>query len=267
MFSAARIVTIRKSKGFSQELLAEQSGVSLRTIQRVEQGDTVPRGHTLLALAAALQVPLEELHAAPIVAPDLAYAPATVPADAPMVAQPESPAPPPPLPVDLPVELPVDLLVATTANLATIPAALPATSAPSTSTVVPAAAPAPTPILRADPEFLQLLNLSALSFLVLPLLNLVVPFVLWRKQRHTIAHAAEVGRRVLGFQVLWQVGCFFAYVLLAVGQVVAVQFHRAPIKGGFLLVMVATYLLNVLTVAYYARRLRQGQLDIYPVRL
>ncbi|WBA42850.1 helix-turn-helix domain-containing protein [Hymenobacter canadensis] len=255
MFSAARIVAIRKSRGFSQEVLAEQSGVSLRTIQRVEQGDTVPRGHTLLALAAALQVPLEELQAAP--AP--ADAPATVPADALIALLPETTAPPQPLPIKLPVASP--------ANLATIPAALPANQGPTTATVVPAAAPAPTPVLRADPEFLQLLNLSALSFLVLPLLNLVVPFVLWRKQRHTIAHAAEVGRRVLGFQVLWQVGCFFAYVLLAVGQVVAVQFHRTPIKGGFLLVMVATYLLNVMTVGYYARRLRQGRLDIYPVRL
>ncbi|AII54040.1 helix-turn-helix domain-containing protein [Hymenobacter sp. APR13] len=251
MFSAARIVTIRKSKGFSQEVLAEQSGVSLRTIQRVEQGDTVPRGHTLLALAAALQVPLEELHAAPI--------PATAPADAPAASLPVASAPR--------QSLPEERTEAAPANLATIPAGLPATPAPATATVVPPAAAARMPILRADPEFLQLLNLSALSFLVLPLLNLVVPFVLWRKNRHTIAHAAEVGRRVLGFQVLWQVGCFFAYVLLAVGQVVAVQFQYAPIKGGFLLVMVATYLLNVLTVAYYARRLRQGRLDIYPVRL
>ncbi|MFC7670020.1 helix-turn-helix domain-containing protein [Hymenobacter humi] len=63
MFSAARILALRKSKGYSQELLAEQSGVSLRTIQRVEQGETVPRGHTMQALATALDVPLEALRA------------------------------------------------------------------------------------------------------------------------------------------------------------------------------------------------------------
>ncbi|MBC6698740.1 helix-turn-helix domain-containing protein [Hymenobacter puniceus] len=243
MFSAARIVTIRKSKGLSQEVLAEQSGVSLRTIQRVEQGDTVPRGHTLLALATALQVPLEQLHAEPTRVTSAA------------------------LPLEPAQSAPAALAAASPANLATTTATLPAWQEAATATVVPADMPAPTPVLRSDPDFLQLINLSALSFLVLPLLNLVVPFVLWRKQRHTIAHAAEVGRRVLGFQVLWQVGSFFAYVLLAVGQVVAVQFQRTPIKGGFLLVMVVTYLLNVLTVAYYARRLRQGRLDIYPVRL
>ena len=56
MFSAERITSLRKSKGFSQEVLAEQSGVSLRTIQRVEQGETMPRGHTVQALAAALSL-------------------------------------------------------------------------------------------------------------------------------------------------------------------------------------------------------------------
>ncbi|GAA4007234.1 hypothetical protein GCM10022408_18920 [Hymenobacter fastidiosus] len=66
MFSAVRIQTIRKSKGFSRELLAEQSGVSLRTIQRVEQGDTVPRGHTVRALAAALGVALEDFRPEPL---------------------------------------------------------------------------------------------------------------------------------------------------------------------------------------------------------
>ena len=113
--------------------------------------------------------------------------------------------------IPAPQLLPRELAVASADNLpARQEAALATSGAP--------AAPAPTPILRADPEFLQLLNLSALSFLVLPLLNLVVPFVLWRRQRHAIAHASEVGRRVLGFQVLWQVGSFFAYVLLAVGR-------------------------------------------------
>jgi len=240
MFSAARIQAIRKSKGLSQEVLAEQSGVSLRTIQRVEQGETVPRGHTILALATALQVPMEALHTEP--------APVVTPAASPTETLTEAPSAPA---VSAP-EGDSSAALATSATTLWQPAMEGLSS---------------TPMLRADPEFLQLLNLSALSFLVLPLLNVVVPFVLWRRRRHTIAHAAEVGRRVLGFQVLWQVVSYFAYGLLAVGQVVAVQLHRAPLKGGFLVVLGLSYLLNVLTVAYYAHRLRQGHLDIYPVRL
>ncbi|GAA4029716.1 hypothetical protein GCM10022409_12460 [Hymenobacter glaciei] len=213
MFSAERILTIRKSKGFSQELLAEQSGVSLRTIQRVEQGETVPRGHTMQALATALDVPLAALLAQP--------APLAEPAIA-----------------------PTPLAPATTAPLA--PARLP---------------------LPADPQLLQLLNLSALCLVVFPFLNLLVPYLLWRKHRHDTAHAAEVGRRVLGFQVLWQVASFFSYLMVLLLQAAMFFYFGVVLKGIFLGVFVLTYLVNITTVGYNQWLLRQGRLDIYPVRL
>jgi transcriptional regulator with XRE-family HTH domain len=201
MFSAARIQAIRKSKGLSQEALAEEAGVSLRTIQRVEQGETVPRGYTVQALATALGVPLEALR--------------------------DEPAPT----VTLAVE-----------------------------------GPAPPPALRSDAAQLQLLNLSALGFLVFPFLNLLGPWLLWRARRHDTEHAAEVGRRVLGFQILWQVGCFFAYLLAVLVQLVAHTYHL-KLPGLFLGVLVLTYAFNAGVVCYYAIQLRQGNLDIYKWRL
>lgn len=45
----------------SQDQLADVSGLSLRTIQRVESGDNIPRGDTLSRLATALQVTTEEV--------------------------------------------------------------------------------------------------------------------------------------------------------------------------------------------------------------
>ena len=51
-----RVKELRIRKGFSQEELADKSGLSLRTIQRMENGDTYPRGDTLKRLAIALQV-------------------------------------------------------------------------------------------------------------------------------------------------------------------------------------------------------------------
>ena len=44
----------RKSKGLTQSELAEKSGLSKRTIQRLESGLVTPRGYTLKALSAAL---------------------------------------------------------------------------------------------------------------------------------------------------------------------------------------------------------------------
>lgn len=58
---ANRVIELRNRKGFSQEFLAEESGVSLRTIQRVENGETQPRGDTLQRIAKGLGVTSEEL--------------------------------------------------------------------------------------------------------------------------------------------------------------------------------------------------------------
>ncbi|MBH8557678.1 helix-turn-helix domain-containing protein [Hymenobacter negativus] len=217
-FSAARILAIRKSKGFSQELLAEQSGVSLRTIQRVEQGETVPRGHTIQALATALEVPLAALLTAP------------APVAEPAVGLTLEPSPEHPTPL-----LPV--------------------------------APTSSPQFPAEPQVLQLLNLSALCLLVFPFLNLLVPYLLWRKHRHDTPHAAEVGRRVLGFQVLWQVASFFSYLMVLLLQAAMFFYFGVMLKGVFLAVFVLTYLVNIGTVGYNQLRLRQGRLDLYPIRL
>lgn len=62
---ANKIKGLRLQKGFSQEKLADESQLSLRTIQRIENGETEPRGYTLNRLAKTLEVTTEELTAAP----------------------------------------------------------------------------------------------------------------------------------------------------------------------------------------------------------
>jgi XRE family transcriptional regulator, regulator of sulfur utilization len=56
-----QIATARKNKGLTQEELAEKANVTIRTIQRIESGETIPRNYTLKSLAAALNIPFEEL--------------------------------------------------------------------------------------------------------------------------------------------------------------------------------------------------------------
>lgn len=56
-----RIKTLRSKKGMSQELLAEASGLSLRTIQRIEYGDSNPTNDSLKRLAHALEVSIDEI--------------------------------------------------------------------------------------------------------------------------------------------------------------------------------------------------------------
>lgn len=50
----------RKNNGLSQELLAENCGISLRTIQRIENNKSKPRPYTLKVIADALNMQMEE---------------------------------------------------------------------------------------------------------------------------------------------------------------------------------------------------------------
>jgi len=60
-YLAIRLKELRNQKGMSQETLAEASVLSLRTIQRIENGDTNPTGETLKRLSNALNVNPDEL--------------------------------------------------------------------------------------------------------------------------------------------------------------------------------------------------------------
>ena len=115
-----RVKELRISKGFSQELLASETGLNLRTIQRIESGESIPRGDTLNRLSKALEVSQ-------------------------------------------------DKIIGWNKDK--------------------------------DKEFLTLLNLSSLSFIIFPILGIVVPFVLWVSKKNKIENADEYGKQIINFQI------------------------------------------------------------------
>ena len=56
----SRLKQLRESQNLTQEELSEKSGISVRTIQRIEAG-TLPKGHTLKTLARILEIRENEL--------------------------------------------------------------------------------------------------------------------------------------------------------------------------------------------------------------
>lgn len=49
-----KILELRKQKGFTQEELVEKCNINVRTIQRIEAGNTTPRSYTIKAILTAL---------------------------------------------------------------------------------------------------------------------------------------------------------------------------------------------------------------------
>lgn len=60
-FIAKKISGTRIAKGITQEELAERAQVNIRTIQRIENGESEPRGRTLRLISKALQIDVSEI--------------------------------------------------------------------------------------------------------------------------------------------------------------------------------------------------------------
>ncbi|WPP48817.1 helix-turn-helix domain-containing protein [Catalinimonas niigatensis] len=128
-----RIRQRRLQKGYSQEYLADSARVSIRTLQRIEGGHTEPRGHTLIALANALDMAIEDL---------------------------------------------MDFTK------------------------------------KHDRSILHLINLSALSYFLLPLGNIILPLIIWIIYKDKVEGASRFGKRQIFIQAGWTMLIFLSYVFL-----------------------------------------------------
>ena len=181
---AANIKNLRKKKGISQELLAENSGLSLRTIQRIENGETEPRGDTLTRLASVFDVAPEEL------------------------ADWE---------------------------------------------------------LTDDKGFLMSLNLSALGFILFPLLGIVIPLIMWISKKGKLKQLDKSAKEVLNFQILWTIILLLSYIYF-----IASTYYRINRAGDIspsvlgnpvykILLMGGLYVYNFLLIIVNTFRLNEGK--------
>ncbi|WP_128546809.1 helix-turn-helix domain-containing protein [Larkinella soli] len=182
--TADKILNYRKRQGLSQEELADKASINLRTLQRIEQGQTEPRGQTLRLLAEALGVTPEEL-----------------------------------------VEVRAEV--------------------------------------RRDQATLQILNLSALSFWLIPFGNLIAPALLWWLKRDSVAEVRELGIRILNFQLTWTVLCF-AFVGTALFLIFYQPQGMNPFLPFYLLAGVGVlYVINSVLILLASVQLRRGRMPLF----
>ena len=132
-YISIKVKELRLKKGMSQEVLAEESGLSRRTIQRIELGESNPNGDSLKRLAVALDVNSDEL---------------------------------------------IDWAI------------------------------------KEEPKYLTFLHLSALTFLLFPLLGILLPFILWTSKKDKIKNINTHAKALINFQISWCMMLFFTPILL-----------------------------------------------------
>lgn len=185
---AIKIKDLRNRKGLSQEQLSEESKLSLRTIQRIEKGESIPRGDTLMRLTQALGITPDEL-----------------------------------------------------LDWAKIE----------------------------DKGFLTLLNLSALSFVIHPILGIIIPMVMWILKKEKIKFADDLGRKLISFQISWTL---LFYIILIVISIIYMKHFTLMLNIDLVAVLESTinkfsfyslliiilYSYNILLIFMNTRRIQKG---------
>ncbi len=171
-----KVKEYRTKKGLSQELLAEDSGLSYRTIQRIENGESKPTGDTLNRIAASLDVTPEDL-----------------------------------------------------ANWE----------------------------VEDDLKFLVFLNLSALSFILFPILGILIPFIVWTAKRGKVVNLDQLGKALINFQITWTLTLMIAviapFVAAKTGILAEFIFSKA------IIIVLIAYALNALIIVANTILLTKGK--------
>ncbi len=192
-FLAKKVKELRKRKGLSQEELTENSGLSLRTIQRIENGESEPTGETLKRISNALNVTPEELMDWTIIE---------------------------------------------------------------------------------DRGYLKAMNLSALTFILFPLLGILVPLIMWIAKKDKLKDINKVGKNIINYQITWTIILFAGLILNVLvltnninstGEISADYFISSQ---KFNLIFLSTmYVLNVVFIIFNTYRIQKIQNVFYQPKI
>lgn len=178
---AERIRQRRTEKGYSQEHLAESASISIRTLQRIEGGQTEPRGHTLIALANALDTAVEDLM-----------------------------------------------------NFTK----------------------------KEDNNILHAINLSALSYWLFPLGNILLPLILWIINKDKVRGVNEFGKRQVLIQVGWTTTIFLSFIISLFGPFLSREIGTYDSKALLslpLIVFALVYLLNTVYIVFVSMMINKDK--------
>ncbi|MDX5325573.1 MAG: helix-turn-helix domain-containing protein [Bacteroidota bacterium] len=102
-----------------------------------------------------------------------------------------------------------------------------------------------------DSQFMSYFHLSVLSFLIIPLGNIIFPLILWLNKKDQIIGLKETGRRLLNFQIL--------YTILSWASILLFSFFKIlHYSGSFVLFYfwIALAMLNILLAVTMAIRVK-----------
>lgn len=170
----------RKNKGLSQEELALSAKVNLRTIQRIENNESEPRGKTMNLICKVLELNVEDI-------------------------------------LDFGKQI--------------------------------------------DKSYLIIFHLSVITFLAIPVGNIILPMILWMTKKDKIIGLKEIGTNLLNFQITWSI---LAYLSVTIFVLLKIQHYNNRLV--FFFIFIGLYALNIILPILFAVKTKKGKTKyLYPI--
>jgi len=84
---------------------------------------------------------------------------------------------------------------------------------------------------KEDNGFLAFLNISALCFIAFPLLGIIIPLSILMLKKDKIKNIAQVGKRLVNFQITWSIFTFLFYTAFILSRIMHLHLPLPNING------------------------------------
>lgn len=111
-----------------------------------------------------------------------------------------------------------------------------------------------------DTTYLTYFHLSVITFLAIPLGNIILPLILWLTKKDKIIDLNKIGMNVLNYQIVWTVMSFLAIITFAIFKIM--HYKHANL---FIYAFVGLYVINIVMPVVFAIKSKKGRhLNLYP---
>lgn len=113
---------------------------------------------------------------------------------------------------------------------------------------------------KEDQNYLVIFNLTVLSFIIIPLGNIIIPLILWMTKKDKIIGLKKMGANLLNFQIVWTFMFYSCFTFFAIMKIMHYAFAEFLFYGSVIL-----GILNVVLSISFALKINKGKAkNTYP---
>lgn len=113
---------------------------------------------------------------------------------------------------------------------------------------------------QTDKTYLTIFHLTVLSFLAIPIGNIIIPLVMWMNKKDKIIGLRRIGVNLLNYQIIWSIMAFVSIVTFAFLKIM----HYAHSRVLFY-IFIGLYAINIILPIIFAIKTSKGKTEnLYP---